>query len=290
MVKYRESILRFLDLLGEIFAFVIIAGTVMGLLITIYLSLLSSESYDINALLSFDSIPFYVIQCIGYLAAIFLLSTTFFPRSLRLGGLLAVDRWLPFGRSAGLAGILMTVGFILLWAVGEIKDVYELWSWSKFGFLLVLFIFQSGAEELLSRSFLQVCIEERYGSWTAIIVSSLVFFLLHYGNPNVTTLGLVNLFLAGVLFGVILVAFRNFWYLLGFHAGWNFFQGTVYDFNVSGIDFYSMLRFDIVDENIWSGGSFGIEGSILTTITLIVLTGLVVTRRVSPSDNYFGLP
>ena len=64
------------------------------------------------------------------------------------------------------------------------------------------------------------------------------------------------------------------WFPIALHFSWNFFQ-SLFGFNVSGIDMYSLIEFKIMDSNVWNGGAFGFEGSILSVIVQIILIVLI---------------
>ncbi|MEO6728789.1 MAG: hypothetical protein ABIM99_02595 [Candidatus Dojkabacteria bacterium] len=62
---------------------------------------------------------------------------------------------------------------------------------------------------------------------------------------------------------------------IGLHFGWNFFQGTIFGFNVSGKDTYSLIVTKDNTANMWNGGKFGFEGSILSIIFQLIAIILV---------------
>lgn len=118
----------------------------------------------------------------------------------------------------------------------------------------------------------------RYGLWavfSAVGLSSAVFAFLHAGNPNVSAVALLNIFLAGVMLALPFVRTGALWMSCGIHAGWNYFQGGVFSWAVSGTEATGRL-FDLeqVEAFDWlHGGDFGPEGGLLGTfgIVLIVL-------------------
>jgi membrane protease YdiL (CAAX protease family) len=129
-------------------------------------------------------------------------------------------------------------------------------------------------EELFSRGYVQGLIKYHFNTKAAVIVSSLLFALLHSFNPGVfnNPLPLLNLLLAGVLLGVSREVSGGLWMPIGIHLTWNFFQGNVYGFAVSGLEVESVIRLEQTGNAIISGGSFGAEGSLLTSLILIVGT------------------
>ena len=87
-------------------------------------------------------------------------------------------------------------------------------------------------------------------------------------------LGAINLFLAGILYGIAYIFTKKLWLPIAMHFSWNLTQ-TLMGFNVSGHDIYSLLEFHVRDNNWINGGSFGFEGSILSVgIQVLIILGL----------------
>jgi membrane protease YdiL (CAAX protease family) len=177
-----------------------------------------------------------------------------------------------------LAGIiLMTISFLLIWLLGGFKITGVVIDSSVVKSLLFSFILFTAVainEELFSRGYVQGLIKYHFNTKAAVIVSSLLFALFHSFNPGVfnNPLPLLNLILAGILLGVSREVSGGLWMPIGIHLTWNFFQGNVYGFAVSGLEVESVVRLEQTGNAIISGGSFGAEGSVLTSIILIVGT------------------
>ena len=77
------------------------------------------------------------------------------------------------------------------------------------------------------------------------------------------------MFLAGILLGLSYIYTKNLWFPIAFHFSWNLFQ-TIFGFNVSGQNTYSLIEFEITENTILNGGDFGFEGSIFATIFMIL--------------------
>ena len=105
----------------------------------------------------------------------------------------------------------------------------------------------------------------------SLVISSALFSLLHFLNPNVNYLALLELFIGGIALGVSYIYTKNLWFPFAWHFSWNFFQ-VIFGFNVSGMDTYSLIEFEILEPNNLNGGDFGFEGSYLSIIfTLIII-------------------
>jgi membrane protease YdiL (CAAX protease family) len=145
---------------------------------------------------------------------------------------------------------------------------------------IVLFIGVAISEEYLSRGYLHSLIKRDFGPRVSILINSILFALLHIANPNIlqNPLPLINIFLAGILFGVAREATGGLWLPIGMHFTWNLFMGNVYGISVSGMDLGgSIISSQPSGNPIISGGDFGLEGSIVTTI-LLVLYSLIIWK------------
>ncbi len=111
----------------------------------------------------------------------------------------------------------------------------------------------------------------------AIGISSLIFGLLHIGNPNATLLGLSVVFLAGIMLALPFVVTGQLGYSVGLHFAWNVIQGALYGLPVSGIRFrQSILQFESVGPELWTGGKFGPEGGLLGVIGVLLLIAMTL--------------
>lgn len=114
-----------------------------------------------------------------------------------------------------------------------------------------------------------------FNKYMALMVSSALFSLMHSANPNMDWFSFLGLFLAGVLLGILYIYTKNLWFPIALHFSWNFFQ-TLFGFNVSGQDIYSVIEFKITENNLWNGGDFGFEGSVLSIIAQVIVIGSIV--------------
>ena len=125
------------------------------------------------------------------------------------------------------------------------------------------------AEELLFRGILLRLLDKQLGSWAAIAVTSALFGAVHLSNPKATAFGALAIAVeAGLLLGGAYLLTRRLWLAIGLHIGWNFVQGGIFGINVSG----SGYRFDgllrsSMDGPAWlTGGTMGIEGSVVCVV------------------------
>jgi len=105
---------------------------------------------------------------------------------------------------------------------------------------------------------------------------------MHISNPGITVLALINTMLFGMLFAYAYVRTGSLWAPIGMHFGWNLTL-ELFGVNLSGFTM-SVTGFTLRwrTGDLWSGGAYGPEGSLVTTLVVIVL--FVVLARVIPGE------
>jgi membrane protease YdiL (CAAX protease family) len=173
------------------------------------------------------------------------------------------------GMTLGL--FMMAVGYLVLSWLGEIQFLKINYELSSIIWLFILFIGVSILEETFVRGYVLKNLLKSFNPIISLVISSGIFSLLHFLNPNVNYLALTELFIGGIALGISYVYTRNLWFPFAFHLSWNFFQ-VIFGFNVSGMDTYSLIEFEIFEPNSLNGGDFGFEGSYLSIVfTLIII-------------------
>ena len=172
------------------------------------------------------------------------------------------------GMTLGL--LLMAVGYTILILLGEIKFIEFNYDLKNIILLFFLFIAVSIAEETYVRGYVLKNLLQSFNPIISLIISSAIFSLLHFFNPNVNYIALTELFIAGILLGISYVYTKNLWFPIALHLSWNFFQ-VMFGFNVSGMDTYSLIEFEIIENNNINGGDFGFEGSYLSILFSLIM-------------------
>ena len=172
------------------------------------------------------------------------------------------------GMALGL--LLMAVGYSILIFLGEIKFLSFNYDLKSIILLFLLFIAVSVVEETYVRGYVLKNLLKSFNPVVSLIISSAIFSLLHFFNPNVNYIALTELFIAGILLGISYVYTKNLWFPIALHLSWNFFQ-VMFGFNVSGIDTYSLIEFEILENNNINGGDFGFEGSYLSILFSLIM-------------------
>lgn len=168
------------------------------------------------------------------------------------------------------AGIfIMAMGYLVLDISNQIQLISTNYLGSEFFLTMLVFLIVSVSEEMLFRGYVLRNLMESMNKYLALLLSALLFTLMHAANPNLSLIGNINLFLAGIFLGLPYLYTKNLMFPIALHFSWNFFQ-SIFGFNVSGLDSYSMFTFQITEKNIWNGGDFGFEGSILAIFLQMV--------------------
>lgn len=169
---------------------------------------------------------------------------------------------------------LNAVCVLAAWLHKDISLVYDSFQPVSFVLVFIAVFVQSSAEELLCRGFLyQRLMRRDKGPVWAIIGNSLFFAILHLLNEGVTILSIVNIFVVGILFSLIVYYMDSLWCAMAVHAAWNFTQNILFGLPNSGIIVpYSVFKLDAATANnsfAYNVG-FGIEGTLFADIVLIL--------------------
>lgn len=137
---------------------------------------------------------------------------------------------------------------------------------------LLCFLAQGMGEEALFRGYLMTSLLRRHKIWVAILWNSLLFSLFHLGNASFSLLAFFNIFLFGAFASIFMLKRGSIWAVGAIHSIWNFAQGNLFGFNVSGNPkFDSVLTSAQSAKGVWlHGGDFGPEGGFAVTVLLCI--------------------
>jgi len=171
-----------------------------------------------------------------------------------------------FGLMAAAVGVAAALGVYQIIGPGDAsRFVLE---------LVTVAILPGFMEELAFRGILFRWIEEFGGSWAALAITSALFGVAHIFNPNATWFSSFTIAVeAGVLLGAAYMLTRSLWLPIGLHAAWNFTQGEIFDVPVSGVDEHGLVEAKLSGPELLSGGTFGLEASIIA-LTIATAAGL----------------
>ncbi len=188
--------------------------------------------------------------------------------------------WRDFAFGLALGILLMTGIFLAEWLAGWVVVVGYIRSPAGIPFAVaiwgpvVFFLAVGFYEELLARGYWLRNLAEGLslpglgpsgGLLLAYALTSGIFGALHMGNPNATWTSTANLVLAGLLLGLPVILTGELAISIGLHITWNFFQGNVYGFPVSGLS-ANQVTFLAIEQRgpeLWTGGAFGPEAGLI---------------------------
>jgi membrane protease YdiL (CAAX protease family) len=130
---------------------------------------------------------------------------------------------------------------------------------------LVTFIAVGWQEELLFRGYLLQNLEEGISLPWGILISSILFSAFHLLNPNTEQIIMVvlGILLSGLFLAYAYLRTRSLWLPIGLHIGWNFFEGPIFGFPVSGISSESLFLHAPIGPDLITGGAFGPEAGLI---------------------------
>ena len=140
--------------------------------------------------------------------------------------------------------------------------------------LVILFgwIIQGATEEIVTRGWLLNVLSSKYNIGFGLLISSTLFGLMHLTNPNVNYIAVINIILVGLFYGLYVIKTNDLWSVCGMHSAWNFAQGNIFGFEVSGLDISvgTLIDLNLVENDFITGGVFGPEASIVATFVLLL--------------------
>jgi uncharacterized protein len=189
----------------------------------------------------------------------------------------------------GIAFVQMGFVFTLMLVLGWLTFDGFAWDFDPIGIVLrssllffIVFILVGWNEELLSRGYHLQTIASGINLFWGVIISSAAFGIFHLGNPGANWVSVVGIFLAGIYLAYGYMRTKQLWLPIGLHIGWNFFEGVVFGFPVSGLDIYALTRIEVHGPEIWTGGAFGPEAGLIVVPSLALgafLIHLYAMRR-----------
>lgn len=166
--------------------------------------------------------------------------------------------------------------FLLEYQFGWIRNISFAWQSqtpicviSGSTLALIIFILVGWNEELLSRGYHLQTLASGLNLPFGVIISSAIFGILHLSNPNATWVSVLGIFLAGLFLAFGYIRTHKLWLSIGLHIGWNFTEGVLLGFPVSGWNGFQLIRIKINGPEIWTGGAFGPEAGLIILPALI---------------------
>lgn len=185
------------------------------------------------------------------------------------------------GLVIGLAQFVVVIGAPALfgWITPEAgREPFE--GWVALGGVLIItlgWVVQGAAEEVVTRGWLMNVIGARYRPWLGVLISSVLFGVLHLLNQNVDVLSIINLCLFGLFAALFVLWEGGLWGIAAQHAVWNWAQGNVFGMPVSGNTDTGPILWNLREAgpDVITGGAFGPEGGLAVSVMLLASIALM---------------
>jgi membrane protease YdiL (CAAX protease family) len=176
------------------------------------------------------------------------------------------------GAGLGIAAALFAVLAPVVLRVSSIGLARAGVQWSSLVFLTVLLLFGAAGEEIMLRGYGFQFLVGRLGPFATILPVAVIFGALHALNPNQTWIGLANTVLWGVVLGYAFLRSGDLWLPIGLHFGWNWVL-PLFGTPLSGLDTPDVAGLTTTSTaSPWiTGGNYGPEGGVFTTVAAIAL-------------------
>ena len=190
---------------------------------------------------------------------------------------LSADTAKGFGVGAGfiiaVVAVMLTTGLCKITSSGTDQTMGIITAF--FYFILV-----AVGEEIIFRGVLFRWIDEKWGFVTALVISAVLFGAMHKGQPNATWWSSLAIAIeAGLMLGAAYKWSGTLWFPIGIHWAWNFFQGNLFGFAVSGSDAgASLFQTTVNGPDILTGGPFGAEASFITVVLGAILSAWFIFK------------
>lgn len=183
----------------------------------------------------------------------------------------------------GISGLLMGFVYLFEWAVGWLHFEGFAWQTQSWGWVLggllgsaFVFILVGWYEELYFRGYLLQNLSDGLNLAWGVSLSAAIFAIGHAANPNLTWEALLGLFASGLFLAYGYLRTRQLWLPIGLHIGWNFFEGSVFGFQVSGVSYFRLIEQNGLGPSLVTGGAFGPEAGLVILPAMLLGAGLIV--------------
>lgn len=252
----------------------IFVGIILGVIMVI-----NSIALDSNGVIAVESNPIFfsvsiIVQNIALIGSTMIIWKAFEKKKVKFMGIINLkEGYKELGLGLLLGSVTITVVAVILSFMGQVRLVNSL-SKPNISYQLILgliaFIAVGFGEEIFGRAYCMTVLKQTRNKYAVIAISSAIFAAMHLANSGISFLALINLFLVGAIFGYMFMKSGNVWMPIGFHITWNYFQGYILGFEVSGNEVVGLYKLQNVGNNFINGGAFGPEGGIVVTVILII--------------------
>ncbi|HET9907834.1 MAG TPA: type II CAAX endopeptidase family protein [Anaerolineales bacterium] len=240
---------------------------------TIVVVIAASLGIEIDSIVFGNILNLIATTASIYIARRWLDKMSFESLGLKLNPQAAVDVLVGIGITVVQMGLI----FVAMLGLGWLTFEGFAWEFDPISTVItgvltffIGFIIVGWNEELLSRGYHLQTIASGINLFWGVVISSAVFALLHLANPSASWVSTTGIFFAGIFLAYGYIRTKQLWLPIGLHIGWNFCEGVVFGFPVSGTETYKLTRIEVTGPEIWTGGAFGPEAGLIVLPALFV--------------------
>ncbi|GEM_PF-2206941 len=270
--RYIQLFIMIAKLLGYFLAIVIICS-LLGMGTSLLAPNLNPEDLQLGRINDWRSMTLlYVGMTIGAILTTWVFRTVVDRQAFETVGFKGRNILTQILKGGAWAIGIQSIVFLLLYVTGAISAEIGAFEWINLLGFLVFFLLISIHEEVIFRGYVTSLLAQNMHFIPALIIAALIFAAVHIGNADFTWMGFGSIFLGGYLLGILYLKYQNLYLPIGMHWFWNYYHGNILGFDVSGLDVPAVLSLQLNGAEWWTGGEFGLEGSLLTVILLGIVT------------------
>lgn len=173
------------------------------------------------------------------------------------------------------AMVILGMGSLILNYTGTLHWTGYSWNSTTLIRGIVLMLIVAISEEFIFRGYLLTNLALSFDWRMALLFSAAIFAFMHANNPDIGLMPFLNLFTSGLLLGMGFWFTKNIWFCVLYHFSWNFFQGPILGFPVSGLQLTGLLSQETNGNEWMTGGKFGFEGSVIAFMLMLLTLFLI---------------
>jgi len=269
--RYLQFFILIAKLLGY-FLVVVILCSLLGGGMSLLAPNLNTEDLQLGSLSDWKSMTLlYVGMTIGAILATWIFRTAVDRQAFQTVGMSGGSIPLKLLKGGAWAIGIQSIAFLILYLTGAVSAEIGAFDWINLLGFLALFLLISIHEEVIFRGYVTSLLAQNMHFIPALIISALIFAAVHIGNADFTWMGFGSIFFGGYVLGILYLKYQNLYLPIGMHWFWNYYHGNILGFDVSGLDVPAMLSLQMNGADWFTGGEFGLEGSIVTVILLFLV-------------------
>lgn len=258
-----------------IIAFIIFSGIfqVLGLLIA---KIPITDAASISEMGTSKLMIVQISSLLPLLILVFVFRKYIDRKTLLSLGFSTKNRGVDFATGLLMAVLIIGGGSVLLNIAGVVDFSLEQLNFKELAISFILFIVVALNEEIMMRGYILNNLMSSMNKYLALLISAILFTAMHGFNSSLSWIALTNLFLAGIVLGAAYIFTQNLWFPVSLHLFWNYFQGPVLGYHVSGQEIDSLFSIKLSGNEMLNGGGFGFEGSLVCTAMTLLMIGIIL--------------